>query len=829
MIATSAPFSQYFDKNGDPLDSGFVFFGVPDANPETSPIPAFWDEAGTQPVAQPARTLAGYIVRNGTPARVYTEGAYSQTVKNKRGELVYYAANSEDYSNLPVNIDTIEATAGQTVVVLDFNYTRGNNSLAVYLNGLLLLKDRDYIELSENSIQMLSPLVAGDEITAVGGRLINPSSAIGMVSAAALAAGSGAGLVGYTASLTFPAGTVGERLQRTTYTVDAITSVNATTLGLVDGDVLVARGRSAAGDGGGGTFFYYSTPMGTDNGVTVFGSGRLVRAFFGAIDVRWAGANTTSPDCTVEIQRAIDALPVQGGKVWLPGPGTYRASGVTLSGTSGNLNNVTLAGDGYSSQILAVAGSNLNVVEATSGSGHRVENLRVTGSKNSGGTRVLPPSRGFWVTGASYTIGQTVEVSATDTATTLVLAGNLVYQSTTNHTAGATFAGDKAANWVLSTDPNFNDADLSYRYRNGIYMDGVSDSSVFNVMADECVYASLNIGSGPVQSANIGPGVDRVKVSGVVLANSENAIAGGAMRNVEFSTVQIFDCDEYGAVVDIASEQVSFNGFSATGCGNHAFYVYNAKQVTIDNYQIASCLNGIVAEGGAIRVVVGGGTIQGCTNLTLFWRNVTKSQITGLLAHANQKGLEFDLCNQVKVGEITVNECDAGSGVVATTCSTLSFSNSQSLFNPGHGFELQSCDAVTFSGVTGLNNNSSLAANGAGIFANNSTNITVTGASILTDGRSGGAKTQQYGVRTEGTSAGVSVIGNRLAGNAVATTSFVGSQNTDLLNDNAISIDRIGSAVAAATTPASFSAQTIITIRDRTGATRYVPAMNTVW
>jgi hypothetical protein len=138
-----------------------VFFGVPDANPETSPIPAFWDEAGTQPVAQPARTLAGYIVRNGTPARVYVEGAYSQTVRNKKGELVYYAANSEDYSNLPVNVATIEATAGQTNVNLPFSYTRGNNSLSVYLNGSLLLKDRDYIETSDTSFQMLYPLKVG--------------------------------------------------------------------------------------------------------------------------------------------------------------------------------------------------------------------------------------------------------------------------------------------------------------------------------------------------------------------------------------------------------------------------------------------------------------------------------------------------------------------------------------------------------------------------------------------------------------------------------------------------------------------------------------------
>jgi hypothetical protein len=138
MLATQAPYSQYFDKNGDPLDAGFVYFGSPNQNPETAPITVYWDIDGTQPVAQPARTLAGYIVRNGTPARVYAEGAYSVTVRNRKGEMVYYAPTSTDFSDLPVNRAVVTATNGQTLVNLPFAYTRGNNSLQLFVNGLIV-------------------------------------------------------------------------------------------------------------------------------------------------------------------------------------------------------------------------------------------------------------------------------------------------------------------------------------------------------------------------------------------------------------------------------------------------------------------------------------------------------------------------------------------------------------------------------------------------------------------------------------------------------------------------------------------------------------------
>jgi hypothetical protein len=99
MLATQAPFPQYFDIDGDPLDAGYLYFGAANQNPETTPIGVYWDAAGTQPAAQPVRTLNGYAARNGTPALLYVASDYSINVRDKKGQLIYYSASAAGFSN----------------------------------------------------------------------------------------------------------------------------------------------------------------------------------------------------------------------------------------------------------------------------------------------------------------------------------------------------------------------------------------------------------------------------------------------------------------------------------------------------------------------------------------------------------------------------------------------------------------------------------------------------------------------------------------------------------------------------------------------------------
>ena len=89
MITIQTPYVQFTELDGSPLDDGAVYIGTAGLNPQTNPITVYWDNAGTQPAAQPLTTRSGVIARNGAPARVYiSASSYSLMVRDKRGGLV---------------------------------------------------------------------------------------------------------------------------------------------------------------------------------------------------------------------------------------------------------------------------------------------------------------------------------------------------------------------------------------------------------------------------------------------------------------------------------------------------------------------------------------------------------------------------------------------------------------------------------------------------------------------------------------------------------------------------------------------------------------------
>lgn len=117
MLATENPFPQYFDTDGSPLDNGMLYFGAANQNPETSPITVYWDSAGTQPAAQPIKTLNGYTIRNGTPALVFVGSNYSLLVRDSRGRVIYFAKDSAEFSNDQYLQDQINASSGNIAAV----------------------------------------------------------------------------------------------------------------------------------------------------------------------------------------------------------------------------------------------------------------------------------------------------------------------------------------------------------------------------------------------------------------------------------------------------------------------------------------------------------------------------------------------------------------------------------------------------------------------------------------------------------------------------------------------------------------------------------------
>ena len=96
LYPVTSPIKLYTDKDGKPLEGGYVYFGTANQNPETNTIQMYWDSPGLIPAAQPLRTVDGYITRQGSPANIYATGDFSVTVRDASGALVMTSPTSVD-------------------------------------------------------------------------------------------------------------------------------------------------------------------------------------------------------------------------------------------------------------------------------------------------------------------------------------------------------------------------------------------------------------------------------------------------------------------------------------------------------------------------------------------------------------------------------------------------------------------------------------------------------------------------------------------------------------------------------------------------------------
>ena len=96
VLSVQSPYPIFTDTDGDPLESGYIWIGVANLDPQVNPLAVFWDAALTMPAVQPIRTLAGYPSQAGSPGRIYTNADHSIRVQNKRGTIVFTAGNVRD-------------------------------------------------------------------------------------------------------------------------------------------------------------------------------------------------------------------------------------------------------------------------------------------------------------------------------------------------------------------------------------------------------------------------------------------------------------------------------------------------------------------------------------------------------------------------------------------------------------------------------------------------------------------------------------------------------------------------------------------------------------
>ena len=158
--------------------------------------------------------------------------------------------------------------------------------------------------------------------------------------------------------------------------VDTIAALKALTVGR--NDVVNVEGHTTAEDGGGGLFRYNSGSSATDdNGITIAptaGSGRWIRQYEGAVNVRYFGA--TGDGSTDDYTAIAAAVTAAKGSLYFP-EGTYQL-GTTLS-LSQSENGLTLVGAGAKNTYLRATHSAGAVVELK-GFFQGVEKLTVTSS-----------------------------------------------------------------------------------------------------------------------------------------------------------------------------------------------------------------------------------------------------------------------------------------------------------------------------------------------------------------------------------------------------------------------------------------------------------------
>ena len=108
----------FTDRDGYPLEDGYVYIGAKDLDPRTNPINVFWDAALTIPVSQPIRTNGGYPWNNGAVGRLYVNSDYSIVVLDKKSLLIYSAPSAtERYSDVIITGGSNSVSQLQRILV----------------------------------------------------------------------------------------------------------------------------------------------------------------------------------------------------------------------------------------------------------------------------------------------------------------------------------------------------------------------------------------------------------------------------------------------------------------------------------------------------------------------------------------------------------------------------------------------------------------------------------------------------------------------------------------------------------------------------------------
>lgn len=187
LTQLAPPYPIFTDRDGSPLDNGYLYFGVAGLNPETNPIQVYYDINFTQPAAQPLRTSNGYVMRNGSPALIYADAQFSVTVRDKSGILVIYspvgfgvAPGSAAPSGSSLGYDDFVGDGVTTVYTISSTVLSGS-AVDVFIDGVYQSKDNYTANGTTVTFSTAPPLLSAIEIVAYGVNNVGGINAVNVI------------------------------------------------------------------------------------------------------------------------------------------------------------------------------------------------------------------------------------------------------------------------------------------------------------------------------------------------------------------------------------------------------------------------------------------------------------------------------------------------------------------------------------------------------------------------------------------------------------------------------------------------------------------------
>lgn len=192
LTQLAPPYPIFTDRDGSPLDNGYLYFGVAGLNPETNPIQVYYDINFTQPAAQPLRTSNGYVMRTGSPALIYANEQFSVTVRDKNSQLVIYspvgfgiAPGSAAPGGSSLGYDDFIGTGSTTIYTIS-STVLSSAAVDVFIDGVYQSKDNYTAFGTTVTFSTAPPLLSHIEIVSYGVNNVGSINAMNTIFNAAI-------------------------------------------------------------------------------------------------------------------------------------------------------------------------------------------------------------------------------------------------------------------------------------------------------------------------------------------------------------------------------------------------------------------------------------------------------------------------------------------------------------------------------------------------------------------------------------------------------------------------------------------------------------------